>query len=296
MTTTDQGITCKHGLPHGHPCSQCGAEAISSRTFPQHKDLLDAGYAPGNYTFKCMDCGYEAVGDKRARRCLPCAEKRVVSRASPVSSNAMNRPQSPQRFFLNAPKQKDSECYVLNFDYMELDAYCVSLLRERDRLRALVQRAHTIIGIREAALPTHKGKAWLEQAAGELNGEHSAVETESRHPDTERLDWLDTVTERMNRRYGTVYGWRYDINHNRAALTDHNLPALTIRQAIDECMATARPPETPDDPIGPCSCGRVRERWGRFCAKVTCADGSEHTQGGCNSPSKASEPPPSTGE
>lgn len=134
----------------------------------------------------------------------------------------------------------------------------------------------------------------LRDAREALDG--SSYETESRHPDTERLDWLDTVTERMNRRYGTVYGWRYDINHNRAALTDHNLPALTIRQAIDECMATARPPETPDDPIGPCSCGRVRERWGRFCAKVTCADGSEHTQGGCNSPSKASEPPPSTGE
>ena len=42
------------------------------------------------------------------------------------------RPQSPQRFFLNAPKQKDGECYVLNWDYMELDAYCVHLLRERD--------------------------------------------------------------------------------------------------------------------------------------------------------------------
>lgn len=87
MTTTDQGITCKHGLPHGHPCSQCGAEAIASRTFPQHKDLLDAGYAPGNYTFKCMDCGCEAVGDKRARRCQPCAQKRVLSGTHSPTSN-----------------------------------------------------------------------------------------------------------------------------------------------------------------------------------------------------------------
>lgn len=51
----------------------------------QHKDLRDAGYAPGNYTFKCIDCEQEAVGDKRARRCLPCAEKRVLSGASPVN-------------------------------------------------------------------------------------------------------------------------------------------------------------------------------------------------------------------
>lgn len=57
------------------------------------------------------------------------------------------------------------------------------------------------------------------------------------------------------------------------------------------------PAHETDDAPGPCSCGRVRERWGRFCAKVTCADGSEHTQGGCNSPSKASEPPSTaTGE
>lgn len=48
----------------------------------QHKDLLDAGYAPGNYTFTCIDCEQEAIGDKRARRCLPCAEKRVVSKST----------------------------------------------------------------------------------------------------------------------------------------------------------------------------------------------------------------------
>jgi len=51
--------------------------------------------------------------------------------------------------------------------------------------------------------------------------------------DKERLDWLDAVNLRMNERNGSVYGWKYDINHNRASLTDHNLPALTIREAID---------------------------------------------------------------
>jgi len=35
--------------------------------------LLDFGYAPGNYTFKCLDCGQEGVGDKRASRCETCA-------------------------------------------------------------------------------------------------------------------------------------------------------------------------------------------------------------------------------
>lgn len=52
--------------------------------------------------------------------------------------------------------------------------------------------------------------------------------------DTSRLDWLDAVNQRTNERIGTVYGWKFDLNHNRAALSDHNLPALTVRQAIDK--------------------------------------------------------------
>ena len=35
--------------------------------------LKDFGYAPGNYTFKCLDCGQESIGDKRAARCETCA-------------------------------------------------------------------------------------------------------------------------------------------------------------------------------------------------------------------------------
>src|SRR6185437_15510877 len=51
--------------------------------------------------------------------------------------------------------------------------------------------------------------------------------------DTARLDWLDKVNRNMNERNGSHYGWRYEINHLRAALTDHNYPPLTIREAID---------------------------------------------------------------
>lgn len=51
--------------------------------------------------------------------------------------------------------------------------------------------------------------------------------------DTDRLDWLDGVNKRANGRNGTTYGWKYDINHNRAALTDNNFPALSVRAAID---------------------------------------------------------------
>jgi hypothetical protein len=58
--------------------------------------------------------------------------------------------------------------------------------------------------------------------------------------DTRRLNWLDEVNQRTNQRTGTVYGWRFDINHNRAALTDHNLPAVMVRQAIDEAMKVSK--------------------------------------------------------
>lgn len=54
--------------------------------------------------------------------------------------------------------------------------------------------------------------------------------------DTSRLDWLDQVNANTNERNGTRYGWKYDINHNRAALTDHNWPPLSIREAIDAAM------------------------------------------------------------
>jgi hypothetical protein len=57
-----------------------------SMAFPQHKDLLDAGYAPGNYMFKCMDCECEAMGDKRSRRCLHCAERRLRPAAGPLGN------------------------------------------------------------------------------------------------------------------------------------------------------------------------------------------------------------------
>jgi hypothetical protein len=34
-------------------------------------------YAPGNYSCLCRDCGKEHVADKRAQRCLECADKRI---------------------------------------------------------------------------------------------------------------------------------------------------------------------------------------------------------------------------
>jgi hypothetical protein len=51
--------------------------------------------------------------------------------------------------------------------------------------------------------------------------------------DTDRLDWLDGVNKRANGRNSSTYGWKFDINHNRAALTDSNIPALSVRAAID---------------------------------------------------------------
>ena len=55
--------------------------------------------------------------------------------------------------------------------------------------------------------------------------------------DKERLDWLDKVNRNLNAIAGTEYGWKFEMNHNRSALTDHNLPVLTVREAIDAAMA-----------------------------------------------------------
>lgn len=64
-----------------------------------------------------------------------------------------------------------------------------------------------------------------------------ASQIEALTADKARLDWLDQVNAGTNERNGTRYGWRYDINHNRAALTDHNYPPLSVREAIDAARA-----------------------------------------------------------
>ena len=68
--------------------------------------------------------------------------------------------------------------------------------------------------------------------------------------DSVRLDWLDEVNANSNERVGSDYGWKYDINHNRAALTDCNFPKLTIRQAIDEAMGQRAPRDSDQNPEG----------------------------------------------
>ena len=55
--------------------------------------------------------------------------------------------------------------------------------------------------------------------------------------DSERLDWLDDLNKKFNERTGTTYGWKLDWTCNRWALSDCNLPALTVREAIDAAMA-----------------------------------------------------------
>lgn len=75
----------------------------------------------------------------------------------------------------------------------------------------------------------------LTQRFQELEKERDRLQTELEvaSEDSGRLDWLDQVNRRSNDQNNTVYGWKFDINHNRAALTDCNIPALTVREAID---------------------------------------------------------------
>lgn len=39
-------------------------------------ELIPYGYAPGNYTCQCFECGGLFTGDKRAICCFVCAEQR----------------------------------------------------------------------------------------------------------------------------------------------------------------------------------------------------------------------------
>lgn len=78
-----------------------------------------------------------------------------------------------------------------------------------------------------------------EERQGWLNDAWYWQEIVNRLQDARRLDFLDRANHHMNQHYGTVYGWKLEANQNRIALTDHNLPALTVRQAIDSAMNEA---------------------------------------------------------
>lgn len=64
--------------------------------------------------------------------------------------------------------------------------------------------------------------------------------------DTKRLDWLDAQNKRLNEYYGTVCGWKFDANFQRNAmmLNDSNYPVMTVRQAIDQAIASVPKQET----------------------------------------------------
>jgi hypothetical protein len=60
---------------------QRDAEAYGSRHSPTKnvsRDLLDYGYAPGNYMSRCLTCDQTMQDvDKRCRCCKPCAEAKM---------------------------------------------------------------------------------------------------------------------------------------------------------------------------------------------------------------------------
>lgn len=66
------------------------ASAVESSSEEPTRELtlIDFGYAPGNYTFKCLDCGQESVGDKRAGRCETCAAQAMRENRSGVKATA----------------------------------------------------------------------------------------------------------------------------------------------------------------------------------------------------------------
>lgn len=72
-------------------------------------------------------------------------------------------------------------------------------------------------------------------AFGNLRAENAELKR-----DKALLDWLDKINQQTNDQLGTTYGWKFDRNHLRATLSDHFLPALTIRQAIDAAKEGAQ--------------------------------------------------------
>ncbi|ODM79105.1 hypothetical protein A6452_28845 [Bradyrhizobium elkanii] len=138
-----------------------------------------------------------------------------------------------------------------------VDIVCADAIAEISRLTLLVGEADRAAGnalrqVSNLEETTQKRNSWLREAkASEGYSDNTSfddvwanvraerdrlkalVAADPVKADTDRLDWLDRVNERANQRNGSRYGWKFDINHNRAALTDCNSPALSVRVAID---------------------------------------------------------------
>lgn len=73
------------------PCPIC--EEIKQRdsekaSKQRELTLHDFGYAPGNYSIKCLDCGQEALWcDKRASRCETCAKQALAENRKGLSES-----------------------------------------------------------------------------------------------------------------------------------------------------------------------------------------------------------------
>ncbi len=97
----------------------------------------------------------------------------------------------------------------------------------------------------EEKLKVNMARQWPEPKDGEPRLHIKEVGNSPVIPDssedTKRLNWLDAQNKRLNEYYGTSYGWKFDANFQRNAmmLNDSNYPVMTIRQAIDEAIASA---------------------------------------------------------
>ena len=97
-------------------------------------------------------------------------------------------------------------------------------------------KGQAVVVDRPAATPSDKMQdtqiALLAADVARLNAENATLrqKLEEARKDAERLDWLDSVNKQTNERNRTTY---CDMNHNRFALSDHNFPALSVREAID---------------------------------------------------------------
>ena len=138
---------------------------------------------------------------------------------------------------------------------------------ERERLRSLLERAHTIIGIREAAHKTHKGAAWLEQAQRELNGE--PMTSDSQLPPNELTARLFGLTAKVED--GEYWETRHVAQAAADALTELDRQRAEVERLTrerDEARATVQLTETVTARMERLSRGRIEAERDRLRAAL----------------------------
>lgn len=83
LPTRTEAARTLRALLDERDAAEAEVERLREATAPGFELLREQGFAPGSYHCFCAECGKQHIADKRAWRCLECAETRAALKENP---------------------------------------------------------------------------------------------------------------------------------------------------------------------------------------------------------------------